>query len=922
MPYDISDYGNFEEWMINDACEEIGFADDDNDGSVVDEMTIWLQGELGGWDNVIAVFVPADYHFTPAQAGWQEAWVKVSPNMSWGTLAHEFGHVFGACDEGGSPAGCNNLDCDDICMSYYLVDQVPNGNCSECVEGVDCIMRGYVNVPPCTYTYRNWGWLDADDDGRLDNTVGWDEDNQELYTIWELFHNGWMINTNTSWGMVANQKWASWGTIGVRSRGNSDYGISVYGENNRNHHLASSFVSSGVKFVVGDFNHNNLGQDHVKLTNLGGNGQYVLDYDSGDQEVYADGAVRDYTWDGNNVVRTWDVPLFAGETVQFLVDVDTPGLDLGVALFKSNGGVYYGARTSAVAEADNWGPGSNEVFTFDVPEDDVYGLVVWSETEVDGEFSLRIGPTLQALAEADPFVSGLDLRLFSYQPTTNAWAVSAVRPGNPGNFTLRLFADPEFTTLLATSGGYPNVEFIAADYNNGLSTDYLRVIRAGGTATFTTEWDQGEELLTGFVEGQWETGHVATVWDTYLRANQAYRFQQYGGVFTQVDAGIYLMGSSGWDRYIQRSGAAAGSNNTSAAGEWFTYTSTIDNWYGLVMIVNDDSDGSYQVGGGPYTVLGDDVPEGYPEEVIWADVTTEVGSWAAVGVRPEEADASSAMWLWDCEDRFGNCYLDGSTSGDEVRYLVVDANHAPAQTYYGRADRISGLGGQRVAFDIAPENDIALDDPDELESISGHFDAGDVLHVRDLSVAIAPALVYVTVHPLDPDLEVGVAIFDSGNGLYVQGADQAVASEGAAGPGEPVVLRFDADQGDIYGLVVTNRSGTAGDYTIWIHEAEAVDVPGVVPTDLALHPNAPNPFNPRTTIRFSLPRQAEVKLDVYDLQGRHLRQLVAGQQFAAGDHGVAFDGQDDRGRTLGTGVYLCRLLVDGEVRQQKVTLMK
>jgi flagellar hook assembly protein FlgD len=68
----------------------------------------------------------------------------------------------------------------------------------------------------------------------------------------------------------------------------------------------------------------------------------------------------------------------------------------------------------------------------------------------------------------------------------------------------------------------------------------------------------------------------------------------------------------------------------------------------------------------------------------------------------------------------------------------------------------------------------------------------------------------------------------------------------------------------------------------------------------------PNPFNPRTDLRFDLAAPARGSLDVFDLGGRHLRRLAEGG-FAAGAHQFAWDGRDDGGRALPSGVYFARL---------------
>lgn len=67
----------------------------------------------------------------------------------------------------------------------------------------------------------------------------------------------------------------------------------------------------------------------------------------------------------------------------------------------------------------------------------------------------------------------------------------------------------------------------------------------------------------------------------------------------------------------------------------------------------------------------------------------------------------------------------------------------------------------------------------------------------------------------------------------------------------------------------------------------------------------PNPFNPRTDLRFSLNVAARGALDVFDVTGRHLRRLAEGD-FAAGDHQFVWDGTDEAGRALPSGVYFAR----------------
>lgn len=69
---------------------------------------------------------------------------------------------------------------------------------------------------------------------------------------------------------------------------------------------------------------------------------------------------------------------------------------------------------------------------------------------------------------------------------------------------------------------------------------------------------------------------------------------------------------------------------------------------------------------------------------------------------------------------------------------------------------------------------------------------------------------------------------------------------------------------------------------------------------------APNPFNPRTSVRFSLPAEADVELDLHDASGR-LVAVLASARFAAGEHAVPWDGRDRDGRAVASGTYYARL---------------
>ncbi|MFQ5600061.1 MAG: choice-of-anchor B family protein [Candidatus Krumholzibacteriia bacterium] len=88
-----------------------------------------------------------------------------------------------------------------------------------------------------------------------------------------------------------------------------------------------------------------------------------------------------------------------------------------------------------------------------------------------------------------------------------------------------------------------------------------------------------------------------------------------------------------------------------------------------------------------------------------------------------------------------------------------------------------------------------------------------------------------------------------------------------------------------------------------------------------LYPNVPNPFNPSTTIRFELGRSGRVELRVFDGRGRLVRQLVS-ERLDAGLHERAWNGRDEHGRQVASGVYLYRLVAPGFVDAHRMLLLK
>ncbi|MDO5577588.1 MAG: T9SS type A sorting domain-containing protein, partial [Fibrobacter sp.] len=84
-----------------------------------------------------------------------------------------------------------------------------------------------------------------------------------------------------------------------------------------------------------------------------------------------------------------------------------------------------------------------------------------------------------------------------------------------------------------------------------------------------------------------------------------------------------------------------------------------------------------------------------------------------------------------------------------------------------------------------------------------------------------------------------------------------------------------------------------------------------------LRNNYPNPFKNRTAIKFDLPEEMRVALNIYNLQGRLVRRLIRpDKRLLAASHQVFWDGKDDKGRILASGPYIYRLSSEKYVKSR------
>lgn len=120
-----------------------------------------------------------------------------------------------------------------------------------------------------------------------------------------------------------------------------------------------------------------------------------------------------------------------------------------------------------------------------------------------------------------------------------------------------------------------------------------------------------------------------------------------------------------------------------------------------------------------------------------------------------------------------------------------------------------------------------------------------------------------------------------------------------------------------------NVAYTVGDsvYKYTFSPSAVAQTPTSIPSTIELSANYPNPFNPQTTIEFSLKSQSLVKIYIYDMKGSLIRTLL-NQDVSAGNHRVSWDGTNEADEKVASGTYLYRLQTNDYSETKKMVLVR
>ncbi len=204
--------------------------------------------------------------------------------------------------------------------------------------------------------------------------------------------------------------------------------------------------------------------------------------------------------------------------------------------------------------------------------------------------------------------------------------------------------------------------------------------------------------------------------------------------------------------------------------------------------------------------------------------------------------------------------------------------------------------------------------------------AGNTTEVKGLSATIgydAEKLALVSVelseHMLSPLAPVFFWHGDDEGTLLI---DLTVLGTGTTigGSGDVAVLRF-ATLGGSYALGFEKAVLRGAENDDLFAELEGCESSPTAPIAFGLAQNVPNPFNPVTTIAYDVPEDAHVAIRIYDVTGRLVRTLLDGK-IAGGRREVVWDGRNDSGDPVGSGVYFCAMVAGKFRTSTKMLLLK
>ncbi len=251
-----------------------------------------------------------------------------------------------------------------------------------------------------------------------------------------------------------------------------------------------------------------------------------------------------------------------------------------------------------------------------------------------------------------------------------------------------------------------------------------------------------------------------------------------------------------------------------------------------------------------------------------------------------------------------------TVSKNDTSYIDRDLTNGVQYFYKIKAVDVANLyseaSGQAVAvpFNTPPES-FVLHLPADKDTLANVTDP--TLFVWKMAKDIDEDSLSYTIWIHGPNLDTTISnIADttvefSGNGVFIISSTYA--------------WKVDVSDGTDWTACIDSFTFVTSDF-VGVNDNE-----NAIPGQFSLYQNYPNPFNPTTTIRFDLLEQSRVVLRIYNILGHEVRTLVSGE-VNAGSHSYTWNGKNQSGKDVSSGIYLYRIEADKFSRTMKLLLMR
>jgi hypothetical protein len=632
--------------------------------------------------------------------------------------------------------------------------------------------------------------------------------------------------------------------------------------------IASSSVGAGhLDFVLANRSQVGVTDYHVGVERYAGTGDYRV------QEVhnwYVNiGDTYPTTLAQNEFLKIWQLTIAPGQTGPLLLTADAaPGSNFRLAVFDQAlavGGLLDAAAIEGSDEAgrlrlvhDFTAPGSYAVVVY---RDPVYGTA-------PADFTLLIEDTVINYEPSQ-------LATWHSPLTPRAFA-DATPAAAPLSSLLYSYYSPTYFNIAVLNSGLSSFDAVSVNfYRDGLVASpgnsfihsAVGVVGPGGTATMNN-------LAGAFVPGGRHTWTlVIDPNDTVLETSEADNL--WGEQF------VWLPPVVGFDYHFSSTSLARFTDG------WETINS------GEVIYFNCDG----------YTLVGND------------------GYWNAAAVFHDPADDFDLQLYphtTSSKQGFDQDLATSSLVAGYTDFVVVNRNIASENAYDVGVIRYEGEGTD-YGLDVQQSTIVAAPTLAPIGPAT-LFD-GEMIDIYD--VWLEADVYSFLVENLAGDVDWGCQLLP--HDVHYQSRFNHLGIAFDNGPGVNEWFSVTVSQAGWYGLVVyKSRVGDAsnqGTYRVIVGSGGTAVDEGETPLAVDIAGVSPNPFNPRTEIAYEIPARGEVQLDVYDARGARIRRLIAGVE-PAGRHVAVWDGVDDAGRRVASGVFVARLRANGVDVMRKLVMLK